>query len=90
MPTKSLELEPPSPEIRKGGQVVGITDRAYSITPPEVVIDDLLVRGDLRGVLDYNGHQIEVIGINTIIGLEVGPGGARGPVWKGVRCKVIQ
>ena len=88
MPTKPLNLEPPSTEIRKAGQVVGVTDRVYSIAADEVTFDEVLVRGDLSGNLQYNGRMIEIVGVHTIIGLEIGIGGARGPVWKGVRCKV--
>lgn len=90
MPTKPLKLEPPSVEIRKGGTVVGLTDRVYSVAGSEAVFDDLLVRGDLSGRLEYNGSAIEIIAVDTIIGLEVGPRGARGPVWKGVRCRVVR
>ena len=70
--------------------MVGLTDRVYPITASDVTFDDLLVRGDLTGTLEYNGRSIKIVGVDSIIGLEVGMSGARGPVWKGVRCKVVQ
>jgi hypothetical protein len=70
MPTKTLELEISTREIRKAGQVVGITDRIYQIDGSEVAFDDLLVRGDLTGALEYNGRSIEIVAVDTIIGLE--------------------
>jgi len=90
MPEQQVSLEPPSTEIRKGGSVVGITDRVYSIEGETVTFADVLVRGDLSGELEYNGHTLEVERVNTIIGMEVGISGPRGPVWKGVDCRVVR
>ena len=76
-------------EILAGGKVVGETDRAYQIDGTTVTFNDVLVKGDLSGELEYNGAKLRVIRVNTIIGLEVTPNGVRGPVWKGVECEVI-
>jgi len=63
-------FEAPSRELRKAGAVAGITDRVYPITGDTVAFDDVLVRGDLLGPLDYNGRRLEISAVNTIIGLE--------------------
>lgn len=90
MPEKPINFESPTKELRKGSSVVGITDRIYPITGDKITFDDILVRGDLSGELEYNGHKVEVERIDTIIGMEVGPAGPRGPVWKGVECRIIK
>jgi len=95
MPDTALSFDKPKPEIRSSGKVVGITDRIYDIQGQTVVFDDVLVRGDLSGELEYNGRKLRVTHVNTIIGLEIvvssqGSKGPRGPVWKGVECKVIK
>ncbi len=88
MPEAPVRFERPSPELRKGGTTVGITDRIYDVVGDEVTFDDVVVKGDLSGELEYNGHRLEVVSVETSIGLDVGPRGVRGPVWKGVRCRV--
>ena len=90
MPMKKVEFDQPTAEILRQGAVVGTTDRIYPIEGDSVTFDDVLVRGDLSGELLYNGHRLRVVYVDTIIGLEVGPYGARGPVWKGVECEVVQ
>ena len=90
MPQHSVSLVPPSQEIRKDGKVVGITDRVYAIDGDSVTFDDVLVRGDLSGELEYNGRALQVERVHTIIGMEVGMSGPRGPVWKGVDCRVLR
>ncbi|MGB3904742.1 MAG: hypothetical protein WBB22_07445 [Anaerolineae bacterium] len=67
-----------------------MTDRIYSIDGPSVTFDDVLVMGDLSGELLYNDLKLRVVRVDTIIGLEVGSHGARGPVWKGVECEVVR
>lgn len=89
MPEQSVSLEPHSREIRKAGRVVGITDRVYTFEGNSVTFDDVLVRGDLSGALEYNRRKLEVERVNTIIGMEIGISGPRGPVWKGVKCRVV-
>jgi len=76
-------------DLLKNNQVVGVTDRIYPITGSEVTFDDVLVKGDLAGELEYNGRKLRVLRVDTAIGLEVGSAGARGPVWKGVECEVL-
>lgn len=61
----------------------------YPITGDAVTFADVLVRGDLSGVLEYNGRRLEITAIDTIIGLEMGAAGPRDPVWKGVVARVI-
>lgn len=75
-------------EIRKGDIVVGILDRSYVIEGDQVTFDDILVKGDLSGQIEYGGRTLEVERVYTMIGLEITMKGARGPVWKGVRCRV--
>ncbi|KKU48403.1 hypothetical protein A3H10_03215 [Candidatus Uhrbacteria bacterium RIFCSPLOWO2_12_FULL_46_10] len=89
MPTNKINFEEPTNEIYKDGKVVGITDKLYTLNSTEITFDDVLVKGDLSGVLNYNGKNIQVIQIDTAIGMEVTQNGARGPVWKGVKCKVL-
>lgn len=88
-PQSRVSFDARSRELLKNNQVVGVTDRVYSIVGPNVKFDDVLVKGDLHGELEYNGIKLRVIRIDTAIGLEVGSGGARGPVWKGVECEVL-
>jgi hypothetical protein len=85
-----VSFDKPTNEILSSGKVVGITDRVYSIEGTSVTFDDILVRGDLSGELIYNGVKLHVIRIDTVIGLEIGAQGARGPVWKGVECEVVK
>jgi len=89
MPEAPLSFRPRSAEIRKSGTVVGLTDRIYDVGETEVVFDEVLIKGDLSGDLDYNGHTIRVVRVDTAVGLLIDGRGARGPVWKGVVCEVI-
>jgi hypothetical protein len=91
MPMKPLKLESGTAEIRKNGTVVGLTDKVYTLDDSdEILFEDVLVRGDLSGPLKYNGRKIEIVGVDTIVGLELGPDGARGPVWKRVRARILE
>jgi hypothetical protein len=90
MPEKPVRFEAPTNELRKQGQVVGTTDRVYEITGDRVLIAEVLVRGDLSGELEYNGRRLRIVGVHTITGLKVTLEGARGPVWEGVECEVVQ
>ena len=89
MPKAPVSFETPTNELRKDDVVVGRTDRIYQITGKAVTFDDVLVVGDLSGVLDYNGKKVRVVRVESMIGLEIGTGGARGPVWKKVECEVL-
>ncbi|HZP57727.1 MAG TPA: hypothetical protein VFC53_09255 [Dehalococcoidia bacterium] len=82
-------MQPKTNEIRKAGEVVGLTDRIYDTSGEQVTFDEILVKGDLSGELEYNGARLRVKGINMMVGLEIGPQGARGPVWRGVQCEVL-
>lgn len=90
MPTKPVSFDKPTNEILSSGKVVGLTDRTYSIEGESVTFNDVLVTGDLSGELLYNGIKLRVVRIDTIIGLEIGTQGPRGPVWKGVECEVVE
>jgi len=90
MPRTPVALDPPSTNIFSSGKVVGITDRIYTITGSMVIFDDVLVTGDLSGVLEYNGYKLRVDRVHTTIGLEMTPQGVRGPVWKKVECQIIK
>lgn len=90
MPEKPISFEQPTAELKRSGLVVGLTDRVYHpITGPTVTFAEILVRGDLSGELEYNGKKLRVVSVHTMIGLEIGLAGARGPVWKGVECEVL-
>ena len=91
MPETATTFTTPSNEIRKAGAIQGLTDKIYfPINGPTITIEEILVRGDLSGELDYNGHVLQVEAIDEAIGLEVGPAGPRGPIWRGVRCRVLR
>lgn len=85
-----VRFKPPNNELRKGSQVVGYTDRVYPLEGDTVTFGEVLVKGDLSGNLDYNDRTLRVIRVDTMIGLEIGSQGARGPVWKGVECEVVK
>jgi hypothetical protein len=90
MPKKAVSFDELKPEIHSSGKIVGITDRVYKVEGESVTFDDVLVKGDLSGELEYNGKRLRIVRVDTIIGLEVGMQGARGPVWKGVVCEVVK
>ena len=90
MPNSPISLDQPSNELRRGTDVVGVTDHVYPITEPTVTFAEIVVRGDLSGELEYNGRHLQITQVDEIIGLEIGPNGARGPLWKGVRCQVLK
>ncbi len=89
MPEVRVRFEPETTELRRSGDVVGITDKVYEITGSTVTFGEVLVRGDLSGELEYNDKRLKVVRIDTIIGLEIGDKGVRGPLWKGVECEVL-
>ncbi len=89
MPEERISFTPLSRELLKAGKVVGLTDRVYPITSSNVTFDEVLVKGDLSGELEYNGKRLRIVRTDTIIGLLVDMGGARGPVWKGVECQIL-
>jgi hypothetical protein len=89
MPKRPISFEPRTSDLTRSGKVVGITDRVYQLTGSTVTFDEILVKGDLSGELAYNGTKLRVVAVDTMIGLEVGASGARGPVWKHVTCEVL-
>lgn len=89
MPEESISFTRQSTELLKSGNVVGLTDRVYPITGSSVKFDEVLVRGDLSGELEYNGKRLRIIQMDGIVGLLIDMRGARGPVWRGVECEVL-
>lgn len=89
MPEERISFIRQSRELLKSGKVVGLTDRVYPITGSSVTFDEVLVKGDLSGELEYNGKKLRIIRTDMIAGLLIDMGGARGPVWQGVECQVI-
>ena len=84
-----LSLNSPSTNIYKSGTVVGVTDKVYDLQLGQSLFQEILVRGDLSGDLEYNGHKIRITKAETAVGLLVDDRGARGPVWQGVTCEVL-
>ncbi len=90
MPKSQVSFGKPSNELLDSkGTVVGLTDRVYTPNNSTITFDDVLVRGDLSGTLEYNGVKLHILRVNSVIGLELSTRGARGPVWKGVEAEVI-
>ena len=90
MPKREVSIQNLSNELRdSAGRLVGLTDRAYALNGRSMTFQDVVVKGDLSGTLEYNGVKLRIVRVNTIIGLEVTLEGARGPVWKGVEAEVI-
>ena len=90
MPEHPVSMQPPSREIHKDGAVVGITDIIYSVEEGTVIFEDVLVKGDLSGEIEYNGRMLVIERVHTTIGMEVSMSGPRGPVWKGVECRILR
>lgn len=78
-----------STNIYKNGNVVGETDKVYSPKDNYFNFSEIVVKGDLSGELEYCGKTIVVEHIEMMIGMEITMLGARGPVWKEVRCKIL-
>jgi len=89
MPKTLVSLKE-SKNIYSSGKIVGTTDRIYEIDGQSVTFDEVIVKGDLSTELKYNGHKLRIIRIDEIIGLEIDKNGPRGPIWKGVECRVIE
>ncbi len=89
MPREHVLTQIPTCELRKNGDVVGLTDRVYDLAGTIVHIDEILVTGDLSGELSYNGKLLKILEVNTVVGMLVDQRGARGPVWKDVQAQVV-
>ena len=89
MPKALLSLKKSS-NIYSSGKIVGITDKPYDVDGQSVFFKEVLVKGDLSGELEYNDHKLRIVHIDTITGLKVDQNGARGPLWEGVECQVIE
>ncbi len=88
MAIRNARFDVETTELRKAGKLVGLTDRVYEVTAPTVIFDEIIVKGDLSGDLEYNGKRIRIVRVDTVIGLKVTPSGAAGPVWEKVECEV--
>lgn len=89
MPEERISFTQPSNKLLKSGNVVGLTDQIYPITSSSVTFDEVLVKGDLSGELEYNGRKLKIVRTDIITGLLIDMRGARGPVWQGVKCEVL-
>jgi hypothetical protein len=89
MPKALVSLKE-SANIYSSGKIVGITDQPYEIDGQSVTFKEVLIKGDLSGELEYNGHKLRIVHVDTITGLKVNQDIARGPLWEGVVCKVIE
>jgi hypothetical protein len=79
-----------SPELLKEGRVVGLTDKVYPLNGGPRHFDEVLVKGDLSGNLEYNGALIRITRIDAAVGLKVDDRGARGPLWVNVDFEVVK
>lgn len=79
-------------KIKKGRKIVGRTDKVYHIRSDDtlVVFAEVEVLGEMTGILKYNGRRIKATFIDGVVGLEVGPDGPRGPLFKGMRFEVLE
>ena len=75
-------------ELTKNGQIVGLVEGA-KIVGWRYEFDEVLVKGDWRGLLSYDNHNLIIVAVREQIGLEIGMQGARGPLLKGVVCDVV-
>jgi hypothetical protein len=79
-----------SSALLKDGRIVGLTDKVYAVNGGPNHFDEVLVRGDLSGDLEYNGALIRITRIDAAVGLKVDAGGARGPLWVDVDFEVVE
>lgn len=89
MTIRRADFQEPSCELRKNGEVVGLTDRHYPISGDKVTFAQVIVKGDLSGDLEYNGKRLRIVRTERAIGLKVTQAGAIGPVWEIVQCEVL-
>lgn len=88
MAIRNARFDAETTELRKAGEVVGLTDKVYPVKGPTVTFNEIVVKGDLSGDLEYNGKHIRIVRVDTVIGLKVTPSGAAGPIWEKVECEV--
>lgn len=89
MPRTRVVIGDATNELRKGRELVGFTDEVYSLNGKSVTFKEILVKGDLSGILEYNGKRLKVRQIGTVTGLKVDMHGANGPVWEDVECEIL-
>jgi len=85
----TLNFDATDKNIYKDGAVVGTTDLIVHPVGGYLNIPDILVKGNLDGQLEYGGKKIVIEQVEMAIGMEVGPHGMRGPIWKNVRARVL-
>jgi len=86
----TLNVTATDKNIYKNGAVVGTTDIAVSPNADYFDIPDILVKGNLDGELEYGGKIIRIEQVEMAAGMEIGQFGARGPVWKNVKARIIR
>ncbi len=74
--------------ILSNGTVVAEVDRIIPIDERFIEFENLYVKGDLSGELEYDGKRIRILHVETILGMVASPTGLKGPVWQGVKCEV--
>ncbi len=79
-----------SNEIYNAGEVVAVTDRDYTIEGSKVVFDEVSVKGNMNGELEYEGVKLRITIVGAGVSITLGPEGACNTVWKGVECEVIK
>lgn len=89
MLTTKVLFDNPAKEILSNGNVVAEVDRVIPIDERFIAFENLFVKGDLSGELEYNGKRIRILHIETILGMVASPAGLKGPVWQGVKCEVV-
>jgi hypothetical protein len=85
----TLNLAEADKNIYKNGAVVGTTDANVLPDAGYFNIPDILVKGRLDGELEYSGKVIKIEQVEQAVGFEVGKFGARGPVWKNVKARIV-
>uniref|UniRef100_A0A6M3JRQ5 Uncharacterized protein n=1 Tax=viral metagenome TaxID=1070528 RepID=A0A6M3JRQ5_9ZZZZ len=75
------------------GDIVGELDREYEVSGGLVLFDELLLKGiwpPPDDELVYNGVKLHVESVRAHIGMVTDEKGARGPVVRGITCKVAE
>ena len=85
----TLNFDQSDKNIYKKGSVVGTTDVVVQPTNGYFDIPDIVIKGNLDGELEYAGKKIVIDQVEMAIGMEIGQYGARGPIWKNVRARIL-
>jgi len=74
------------------GTLIGELDKDYEVVDGQVVFDEVLLKGIWPPPGDevvFNGIALKVESVASHVGMLVDEKGSRGPVLKGVSCKVV-